>query len=758
MSIRKSLWIGAAVAAAIIIGTLLGGKVSAITYTAPDPDEYGDARDDVRLVLSSTPTSENITAITLPVYVTAPQNANPNSIRANVVINSYWYPYGDSHVLNNTRVWMTIGAPGAGYTRSCAVFRSQDGSSPITVRNFAWDDDVGLWYSNVKLEFVNRRTGGADGCRDASGRTQRANQHHDAEVLFRAHITGYNYTAANGVAVTGARTRSWIAYTTEGARDGYFATSARKRGANAATYSLQFATPCSIRSANGALGEITLYDLDSGNSDNGNRDINIFLYDETAGREIRHVQHITPTATSYSYQDSGSMTESSKQYHINMRFLPKHKYRLEIRNVYYYNVLMYDFPYNNISYVVGCPGGTIAPSLTTSLGSATSVRDGTNFTANFGINSTSRGATESRTAARVWYENDGNGVFNAGDTSVWTRDRNNPNWDRTAGQGDTWVHSNQPITVDASHGARICVSWQILSSPTPDITVNTTIRVTCFPIVRTPYAHIWGNDLRTGSGFGTQTNRSSGAWGTVDASGASWVEYAITAPNNVVSLASQTGARDGSAAPQTSWSGLTFSNVATPYGRFTPAASMGKIPDVAGAVAVARDRGVPINRTVTGNTTASALPGVIGGSPDMGNFDRSVAVTATGTITIDRDINYRSNALGNAGDIPQLILVADTINIAPGVRNIDAWLIARNTLNTCSGVPESARGTSCNTPLRINGAVMAGQLQLNRTYTNNSEAAEVMNLRGDAYIWAHRISQSGGTWQTVYTQEMPPRY
>ncbi len=757
MSIRKSFWLGAVVAIAVVAALVGGDRALAITNTSPDPDEYGRAKPNVRLLLSNTPTSKDITALTLPVYVTAPQNTNPSSIRASVDIDRYWYPYGDdSHVRSNTRLWMTIGTPDAGYTRSCATFKARDGSSNITVRNFAWDDDVGLWYSNVKLEFVKRQTGGPDGCRKANGTTERASKNHDAEVLFRVSIAGYNYTAANGVAITGSRSRSWIAYTTAGADDGYFSTSARTMGSGDADYELQFATPCSVRDPNGRLGTIVLYDLDSKNPDNANREIEITIRDETAGRNLREISSGTPTASQY--RPSGSMTASNEEYNLQMRFMPSHKYKITIKNVYYWNVLMYNFPYNNISYVVGCPGGTIAPSLTTSLGSATSVRDGTNFTANFGINSTSRGATESRTAARVWYENDGNGVFNAGDTSVWTRDRNNPNWDRTTGQGDTWVHSNQPIAVDASRGARICVSWQILSSPTPDITVNTTIRVTCFPIVRTPYAHIWGNDLRTGSGFGTQTNRSSGAWGTVDASGASWVEYAITAPNNVVSLASQTGARDGSAAPQTSWSGLTFSNVATPYGRFTPAASMGKIPDVAGAVAVARDRGVPINRTVTGNTTASALPGVIGGSPDMGNFDRSVAVTATGTITIDRDINYRSNALGNAGDIPQLILVADTINIAPGVRNIDAWLIARNTLNTCSGVPESARGTSCNTPLRINGAVMAGQLQLNRTYTNNSEAAEVMNLRGDAYIWAHRISQSGGTWQTVYTQEMPPRY
>jgi hypothetical protein len=208
----------------------------------------------------------------------------------------------------------------------------------------------------------------------------------------------------------------------------------------------------------------------------------------------------------------------------------------------------------------------------------------------------------------------------------------------------------------------------------------------------------------------------------------------------------------GSGDPQASWSYLTFANQPS-FGSFTAQPSnLGSIPNVRGAVRTARDNGAAINTDVTGNFTTSSIP-------NLNDFTDSRSITATGTITIDQNIEYRNGPYANAGQIPQLVLIGRDINIAPNVTRIDAWLVASDTINTCS--TSDSRASACGAQLRINGPVMADQLNLRRTYRNLSqlnEAAEIINLRGDAYLWANRVAQGTGTWQTMHTTELPPRY
>jgi hypothetical protein len=116
----------------------------------------------------------------------------------------------------------------------------------------------------------------------------------------------------------------------------------------------------------------------------------------------------------------------------------------------------------------------------------------------------------------------------------------------------------------------------------------------------------------------------------------------------------------------------------------------------------------------------------------------------------------------SAGEIPQLVIIANNITIVSNVTNVDAWLIAKNDLATCD--VNSSNGSfvnTCRNGLRINGPVMASRTIMRRTTFNTSDpkqAAETVNLRGDAYIWANQLARSAGKWQTVYTTELPPRY
>jgi len=98
------------------------------------------------------------------------------------------------------------------------------------------------------------------------------------------------------------------------------------------------------------------------------------------------------------------------------------------------------------------------------------------------------------------------------------------------------------------------------------------------------------------------------------------------------------------------------------------------------------------------------------------------------------------------------------------VKQIDAWLIAKSGLNTCSDVVGNLSSTLCNNQLTVNGPVMAGQLYLRRTagsgtgQDHSGDPAEIFNLRPDAYMWASMRATGGGNRaQTVYTTELPPR-
>lgn len=165
-----------------------------------------------------------------------------------------------------------------------------------------------------------------------------------------------------------------------------------------------------------------------------------------------------------------------------------------------------------------------------------------------------------------------------------------------------------------------------------------------------------------------------------------------------------------------------------------------------------------------------------------------------GTINITGDLCYGTPCPGTAtrldtyqlgssslAALPQILVFAHNINIAPDVTRLDAWLIADGTLNTCAGSSfgSSLDANHCNKTLVINGPTFAGQLQLLRTAgalpgagPNVSEQsvlardlsqdgsispAEIFNLRSDTYLWAYAQAQRFSEAVTTYTRELSPR-
>ena len=136
-------------------------------------------------------------------------------------------------------------------------------------------------------------------------------------------------------------------------------------------------------------------------------------------------------------------------------------------------------------------------------------------------------------------------------------------------------------TAGLAVGSRLC--YALLVSPYTENGSDYSQAIDCVIVALSPVVHVWGNDLRVGSSFLGGANASSGATGSVSATNGSWVEYAITAPDEVNLLASQTGTRGGSAGDQSEWSKLTFANNGSncDFGCFVEDPdSLGKIPDI----------------------------------------------------------------------------------------------------------------------------------------------------------------------------------
>jgi len=297
--------------------------------------------------------------------------------------------------------------------------------------------------------------------------------------------------------------------------------------------------------------------------------------------------------------------------------------------------------------------------------------------------------------------------------------------------------------------------------------------IECVMVGKRPKVQVQGNDSRVRGESRTKVTRHNGNYY------GSWVEYGAFSTKEDSAPASGAGYRNGHPADVNSraqWSRLTFANTIddqpNTYGYFT------SLP-LAPSIAAYYDQ----QTREASSWGGGALPGgmyqagsiSIGTSNDNDNRNlsknRSTVVYSNGTVTINKDITYQNGGYSSFDDVPQVIIVAENINITSNVNRVDAWLIAygnrtdktRGNINTCSdGPPVSERRSSaCNSPLVVNGPVIANGLYLNRTGPTTSDptdAAEIFRLRPDAYLWAAARQKSTGAARTVDIVELPPRF
>lgn len=331
----------------------------------------------------------------------------------------------------------------------------------------------------------------------------------------------------------------------------------------------------------------------------------------------------------------------------------------------------------------------------------------------------------------------------------------------------------------------------------------------CVTVAKAPYVQVWGNDIRVGDAIygigkanGPRDNasiytqfRKVGA----DTYG-SWAEYGIFAPSSGVIRSVSGGAIAMAPAKP-----LSFANTTTPdSGHWGPAkvitSIIDKLPampqgkEVVDTLDISEDLNSGLTDgqwyKVTGKGSSITIKDLTGAGYNASKGTVVIDMTAgdgAKTIVIDQDIKLNRpndvaySRLGGASQI--IIVVKGNIIINSNVSRIDAWLVALPStdssddgiISTCDEIAKPPKkyynglivSGPCNQKqLVINGAVMAKQIQLRRTFGAEQSAygqpAEIINLRADAYMWGYGLAGgSDGTGypiRTIKTRELPPRF
>ncbi|MCR5573068.1 MAG: hypothetical protein K6F57_04845 [Candidatus Saccharibacteria bacterium] len=191
------------------------------------------------------------------------------------------------------------------------------------------------------------------------------------------------------------------------------------------------------------------------------------------------------------------------------------------------------------------------------------------------------------------------------------------------------------------------------------------------------------------------------------------------------------------------------------------------------------------------------------------NYTRVIHVTnqsGDANLIIDSDIKLGSfetenndPELKNAGEVVNMIIIANHVEITSRVKQIDAIIIA-DSVNTCSydigkqrvvtavdwfGRPieygykytnfnnlkndnkavigENIDSNSCNEPLHFRAPVSTKKIILNRTYgaengSNSIKRAEVFEMNPYTYLWSYNQMSRYSQAVTTFSRELPVRY
>lgn len=125
------------------------------------------------------------------------------------------------------------------------------------------------------------------------------------------------------------------------------------------SYSFDMATPCNISS--NTRRQISLYDLDSGNNDNGGRTVSVTVRDLTSGQTLIS-------------QTGGGGMGQGQTWSRDVIFRPDHRYRVTLHDISANNMIRFNFPFDDVNEEITCPSPATVRPYTRVNGSAGGMR------------------------------------------------------------------------------------------------------------------------------------------------------------------------------------------------------------------------------------------------------------------------------------------------------------------------------------------------------------------------------------------------
>ncbi len=338
-------------------------------------------------------------------------------------------------------------------------------------------------------------------------------------------------------------------------------------------------------------------------------------------------------------------------------------------------------------------------------------------------------------------------------------------------------------------GTKLCYVFTIDRPTEKSSPVDRYSKAACVVVGKRPTFQVHGGDVSVGRYFEGDVRSDvasnirgsvTAKFGSINKTFGSWVEYGIFAPgvvSGVASAAGLEGGYDGSvAANQSLWSRLTFANTGEEKGHYTNVTGMGKVTSMVDYFTQGRqavkdlvsENTVSFNGDIANGLYTKTNGNVTLEASTLEKGKMVILNVPNGVVMINGNLSYVGGAYSSAAEIPQLIIVAKDIVVNDTVTSIDAWLLAQDgdkkggTIATCQHVPPLT-SEMCNSPLRVNGPVVAKDLLLRRTGgagvgQASGDAAETFNLRADAFLWGYNEGRSALRAETTHTTELPPQF
>ena len=340
--------------------------------------------------------------------------------------------------------------------------------------------------------------------------------------------------------------------------------------------------------------------------------------------------------------------------------------------------------------------------------------------------------------------------------------------------GLTFINISQPGNITSGSSGSGVVNYNTLPIVPNKYTVtltltgpgfNTTATCTIHKVIR-PYFKVYGGSIMTGSNFmnsnGTCTNSTSNIVAFNTGTKGSSTDQAIFSSGYVYGMGSQQSSNSSGT------SLLTFAN--------TPNTIFGNYGAIGGSF-----EGIQCMPDYY--SQLKSLQGALvdtAPSPNINNFNQGVNIYTGGDVKISGNITLK-NTIPTTG-LPFMYIIAygHDIYINNAVNEVDAVLIAEpyngngGHIYTCeNNVQNNAFSLCKNNPLTIKGALLASQVHLLRTGSNNSTASSSVNATGGcdaSFNGAEQICMSPLYWLTNpfseitnttttitdYIQQLPP--